>query len=450
MMAPADRLIVWAGVIGLSISIAAAAMPGLVWPGVALAAVFAAIAAADALASRRRLRDVKVSAPALTRITKGQPGALSLEVAGAFRLPSLTLGFALPPEFVTSPERAQLVPARDCEHQQVMWPCTGIKRGRVQVDRVYLEAPSKLRLWLCRCEADLATEIRIYPNLVRERNRLAGYFLNRGAPGLHAQRLIGKGRELEKLRDYVPGDLYEDVYWKATARRGRPISKVYQVERTQEVYVLIDCSRLSARIADHATPTAGSTENPASHLERYITSALILGLVAERQGDFFGVLAFDDQVRSFVRARSGSNHYAMCRDALFGLQPNLVNPDFSNLFSFIRMRLRRRALLVILTDLDDPLLSEQFVQNLRILQGHHLVQVSLLKPPTVGPLFSQPDATSADAVYDRLAGHIQWRLLRELRHVLRRRGVNLALVDNEALTTQIVNQYLQIKQRQLL
>jgi hypothetical protein len=114
------------------------------------------------------------------------------------------------------------------------------------------------------------------------------------------------------------------------------------------------------------------------------------------------------------------------------------------------MRLRRRALLVILTDLDDPLLSEQFVQNLRILQGHHLVQVSLLKPPTVGPLFSQPDATSADAVYDRLAGHIQWRLLRELRHVLRRRGVNLALVDNEALTTQIVNQYLQIKQRQLL
>jgi len=93
----------------------------------------------------------------------------------------------------------------------------------------------------------LPGEIRVYPNLHPERRNLAGLFLNRGAFGIHAQRQVGKGRDFEKLREYIPGDSYDEIHWKATAKRGHPVTKVFQVERTQEIVVVIDSSRLSAK-----------------------------------------------------------------------------------------------------------------------------------------------------------------------------------------------------------
>ncbi len=78
------------------------------------------------------------------------------------------------------------------------------------------------------------------PNLLDDRKNLSALFLNRGQFGLHAQRQVGKGRDFEKLREYIPGDGYDEIHWKATARRGKPITKVFQIERTQEVYVIVD------------------------------------------------------------------------------------------------------------------------------------------------------------------------------------------------------------------
>src|SRR5439155_5760719 len=106
------------------------------------------------------------------------------------------------------------------------------------------------------------SEIRVYPNLLRERRDLAALFLHRGAFGLHAERQVGKGREFEKLREYVPGDGYDEIHWKATAKRGRPITKVFQIERTQEVYVVIDASRLSARPVESPAHDLNRQEQP--------------------------------------------------------------------------------------------------------------------------------------------------------------------------------------------
>src|SRR5213075_2821695 len=152
---------------------------------------------------------------------------------------------------------------------------------------------------------------------------LAALFLNRGLFGFHAQRQVGKGREFEKLREYVPGDGYDEIHWKATARRGHPITKVFQIERTQEVYIVVDASRLSGRPAlsagRDAEPSDPLEPRGATILDRFLASALILGQAAEHQGDLFGVVAFADQVQTFLRARNGREHYSACREALFTL-----------------------------------------------------------------------------------------------------------------------------------
>ncbi len=111
-------------------------------------------------------------------------------------------------------------------------------------------------------------EIRAYPNLRRTEDLKA---LRMGVSGMHSMRQIGRGREFEKLREYMPGDPPDEIHWKATARRGRPITKVFQVERTQEVYVIIDASLLSGRAAGDETV-----------LERSIAASLIVGAAAEK------------------------------------------------------------------------------------------------------------------------------------------------------------------------
>jgi len=164
----------------------------------------------------------------------------------------------------------------------------------------------------------------------------------------------------------------------------------------------------------------------------------------------FGLITFADHVQTFLRAKNGQAHYSACRDALYALEPQYITPDFDEISAFIRTRLRRRALLIFLTSLDDPVLAESFVRNMTLLAGKHLVLVDMLKPPGADPLFRRSGVETIDDLYQHLGGHLQWHGLRELEKVLQRRGVRFSLLENERLASELVSQYLGVKQRQLL
>jgi uncharacterized protein (DUF58 family) len=440
MIVPANRLLFW-----LTALLPFAALGGLV-PSAAgvCAALFAALlaaAAADAALALARRRGVAVSLPGVVRLSVDRPGAIPviLRRAGTARFTTLRIGLPLPPQIRSERETLDVRLPEQTEASTVDWPCVPQARGCFRVERCHFEVPSPLGFWRARGANACRAELRVYPALGRERRRLAAFFLRRGSLGLRAHRTVGQGRDFEKLREYLPGDSYDDVHWKATAKRGRPVTKLFQIERTQEVYVMVDASRLSGR------PAGGEPV-----LERYLASALALGLAAERQGDLFGVAVFDRVVRRFLRARRGKAHYDACRDALFTVNAEMASPDFGELFSFARLRLRRRSLLLILTDLDDPLLAESFLEKVDLVCRQHVVLVFMARPAEASPLFSAPDAADLDDVYRRLGGHMAWRTLREVSKALERRGVRLALVGPDNLSAEMVAQYLNVKARQLL
>ena len=128
----------------------------------------------------------------------------------------------------------------------------------------------------------------------------------------------------------------------------------------------------------------------------------------------------------------------------------LLSPDFDELCTFLRLRLRRRALLVFLTSLDDSLLAEGFVRNIELIRRQHLVLVNMLQPPGIAPLFTNPNIVSLDELYQHLGGHLLWHKLKELEKVLGRRGVRFSLLKNERLSADLVSQYLNVKRRQLI
>jgi uncharacterized protein (DUF58 family) len=219
---------------------------------------------------------------------------------------------------------------------------------------------------------------------------------------------------------------------------------------------LVDSSRLSARPLCAAprpdtAPDSGAPETlAATPLEHFISAALLLALAAERQGDFFGLITFSDKVDRLIPARNGKAHYSTCRDTLYLLEPKTVSPDFEEVAIFLRQRLRRRALLVFLTSLDDPALAENFVRGVDLIRRQHLLVANMIQPAGVQPLFTDADIGSVDDLYRHLGGHLLWNKLRQLQKVLERRGVRLGLFPQGRLSAEIISQYLNIKRRQIL
>ena len=452
MIVPSNRLLAAAAVVVLPFATVAGAIPAAA--PVAIAVIGAVIVAVliDAAGALGRLDGIAAELPEAVRLTKEREGTIAIRITNERMRPArLRLGIALPRPFDSPQETLATVLPAGAVHSTLEWPCTPGRRGNYLLERVFFETPSPMGFWAMRGVSRCRSELRVYPNLFLDRRYLAALFLNRGTFGIHAQRQVGKGREFEKLREYIPGDSYDEIHWKATAKRGHPVTKVFQIERTQEVYVIVDASRLSARFPEqNAAPTDASGGGRPTYLERFITASLVMGLAAEQQGDRFGVLVFDDQVRRFVPAGSGKTHYGTCRDAIYTLEPRTVNPDFDELFTFIRLRLRRRALLVFLTSLDDPVLAESFTHNMELIRRQHLILVNMMSPSGVQPLFSSGAVSSVSDVYAHLAGHLQWHDLRELERVLHRRGVTFSLLNNERMCVQLVSQYINVKQRQLL
>ncbi len=445
MIVPRSRLLFWVAAIVLPFALIGAVAPATAAVSLIFIAALFLVAAADAIGARKSLAGIGIELSAVARMSKDREAKLELRIRnGRQQKKNLRVALAFPREIQTENEEIDAVLPAQSEWSRLTWTCTPLKRGNFKLESAFIESSSPLGFWFVRKTIPVQSEIRVYPNLLNERKNLAALFLNRGAFGVHAQRQVGKGHDFEKLREYVPGDGYDEIHWKATARRGKPITKVFQIERTQEVYVIVDASRLSARTPGQDTTLGTST------LERFVTAALVLGLAAEEQGDLFGLLTFTDKVEKFVRAKNGREHYSACRDALYTLQPKIVTPDFDELCTFIRLRLRRRALLVFLTALDDPALAESFARNMDSLRWQHLVLVNMVQPPGVNPLFTSPDIAGLDDLYQQLGGHLRWQNLRELQKVLQRRGVQFSLLNNERLSAELVSQYLGVKQRQLL
>ncbi len=470
MLVPYSKLLFWTAAVVLPFSLLAALVPAARLLAIAAISILFLLVVVDAFLASRQLAGIEVKLPPVARMSKDRQTQLELRVRNPQQnVRQLRLGVVLPREIHCADQDAWITLPAQTEWSRFYWACTGRKRGTYELKTVRLEAASALGFWGIRKDIPAACELRVYPNLAHERKSLAALLLHRGS-GLHTQRQVGKGREFEKLREYIPGDSFDEIHWKATARRGRPITKLFQIERTQEVYVIIDSSRLSARpIANRdwqmtsLGPNAGRAlperlpdesplddEPPSTALEAFITSALMLGLAAEQQGDLFGVLSFSNQVRRFVRAAGGKGHFGACRDALYALSPQLVAPDYDEVCSFIRLRLRRRALLVFLTSLDDPVLAESFVRTVDLVARQHLVLVNMLQPLGVAPVFSEANVRSVDEIYERLGGHLLWHSLRELHNVLHRRGVQFTLMRHERLSPELVSQYLAVKKKQTL
>jgi len=402
--------------------------------------VLTALALVEIVLLGRQVATVSVAADDTVRFSCGREASVALHLAqpeGTQR--RILLGLALP-EGMSSSQPFWQGELRQA-YGTLQWPLSAERRGHYALGPVYLRHYSPLRLWTRQVVCPIKAQAAVYPNLAAERKALAALFLNRSATGMHLLRQVGQGREFEKVREYLPGDCLGDIHWKATAKRRHLVTKEFQLEKTQRVFVCVDTSRLSARRGD---------EEAVPLLERFVGAALTLAQVAERQGDQCGLAPFSDQMQSLVRFGAGRGHFGALRDAVYRLTTSDVSPDFRELAASLGLHLRRRSLIMVLTSLDDPAVADDFIEHFTPLASRHLVVVAMARPEAARPLYSGPEVNSADALYQRLGGQMVWNSLQELTSQLRRKNIGFALVERDRLALELVSHYLDIKRRQVL
>jgi uncharacterized protein (DUF58 family) len=419
LMAPRTRLILLSAVITLPLLTVAWAAPAFARIAAAILAAAILGVIADAVFGIRALAEAAVEFPPGARWTKNRETTLTLKLQNA------------PPELTIAADFPDAIQWRADSPSRIH--CKPLRRGDYQLTQCYLEAASPCGLWSIRATRPIRTLIRVSPDL--RHDRTAAAFLYRTLAGMHLQRQLGQGREFEKLRDSMSGDSFDEIHWKATERRGWPISKQLQIERTQEVYVVIDSSRLTAR---------------ADSLEQFVNASLVLAIAADRQGDPFGLITFSDKVDKFVRARSGMAHFLACRNAIYALQPRPVSPGFEEVFSFIETRLEHRALLIFLTELDDPLLAETFSHHCGMIARRHMAVVAVPQQAAAQSLFAGELPRDTGEVYQRLASHLAYRDLTELKKKVERQGLRFALLRPEHIAADLAALYLAVKRSQTL
>ncbi len=311
-----------------------------------------------------------------------------------------------------------------------------VRRGAYRFGDVTLRYPTQLGLLRRQHTYPLAGEVKVYPNL-RDVKRY-DLALRRGQlqeVGLRRTRQFGVGTEFERLRDYHPDDDYRRINWPATARRHRPVTVDYQIERAQNVLIMLDVGRLMNAAID-----------PLTKLDHGVNAALLAAYVCLARGDNVGLLAFADRVTLYLHPRGGKGQFHAMLESLYNVSAQETESDYRVAFAYAEQRLRRRALVITFTEIIDADASRVLVAMLSRLATRHVAVCATMRDPVIDRMSSLPPAGSPE-VYRRAVA----LTLDERRHAtletLKTRGVIPIDVPADRLTPEVINTYLDLKAR---
>jgi uncharacterized protein (DUF58 family) len=313
------------------------------------------------------------------------------------------------------------------------------RRGAFQFGAVDLQVSREDGWWRRQVRLPQPDDVAVFPNVVAiKRVQLTLRRGLRAMAGLRRARPPGASTAFAGLRDYVRGDDVRRVSWTATARRDRPVVVEVEAERGQQVLIALDCGRLM-------TAPAGELDK----LDHAVNAALMLAWVAHAYGDRVGLMTFDDRVTGFIKPERGSSQIRRLTEALYSIKSDYVEPDFGHAFTHLALRLGRRSMVVVLTDVQDPEASKELVAHCLRLAARHLVLVVAMSDPAVLNARDQP-ITSSSRAYEWAAAEEFVASRRESFELLRRGGVLGLDVVAGSLSPALVERYLELKERALL
>lgn len=308
------------------------------------------------------------------------------------------------------------------------------RRGDFVLNEIVVRTEGPLGLAGRQHARQVPDRIRVLPSFRSKRE--AELRMNRARIleiGLRSARFQGGGSDFDRLRDYTADDESRRIDWAATARAGRPIVRTYRAERNQQLTILLDTGRLMAGRVDGVP-----------RLEHALDAVMTMTSVATRLGDRVGLVAFDRQVRTVVPPGEPKGQLRRIVDAVYRLEPALVESDYRRAFVETVTRYRRRSLLVVITDLADQAIEDSLTAALPVVLRNHLVVVAAVRDPQLDE-WAEGRPAAAETAY-RLASALD-ALERRRRLAARLSTFGASVVDDrpERLAARLTDFYLDVK-----
>jgi uncharacterized protein (DUF58 family) len=392
--------------------------------------------AAATLTAERRLRE-PLTAFAENRVQ------LRLRAPPGHAL-GLVLADAPPPGFDAAGHRQALRLPGGADPAEVVidYTVTPRSRGRHAFGDLHLRLLGPLGLCWRPGRLPLGQEVSVYPDLGLGAGLDATGLASTPAqvhPGREARSGRTEGREFSALRSYQAGDDLRSVDWKATARRGWPVVREWQPERNQTLWLLLDCGRnLGGRLDGHRT-----------RLDRAVEAALALARAAAERGDRTGLILFGAEVERVVPAEAGRTRLGPLAEALHLARSRPVEADFGAAFDALLARQRRRALVVLFTELADPDATALLLARAVVLRRRHLVALASIADPELAAAAS----VRPDGVLEAFARAAAERIVDERDASARRlaaAGVAVIHAAASDLPAAVVARYAAVKEQGLL
>jgi uncharacterized protein (DUF58 family) len=313
------------------------------------------------------------------------------------------------------------------------------QRGDFELDFVALRYRSRLALAERWAGVSLPQRVRVYPDFAEARRH--AFALIRARQIVMEKRRAhahGLGRDFESLREFQPGDEPRDVCWTATARRGRLVTRTYQPERSQTVWIMIDAGRLM-RARDHER----------TGLDRAVNAAFALAQVASAAGDRVALLAYGRRTQQRLPPGRGAAHLRAFVEALALTRSETAEADHARAAAAVISSQKRRALIVWMTDLAETVATPEVVESAARLVPQHVLLFAVTRPAELSAIAASVPAGERDMYRVMAAQEMIERRARLLRQ-LRQRGAMAIEMPSPDLTAAVIDRYLTVKERNLL
>jgi uncharacterized protein (DUF58 family) len=308
-------------------------------------------------------------------------------------------------------------------------------RGSFEFGAIFYRITGPLGLIQRQGKIDLPQSVQVLPDITGGGSRdLQLALAGASQAGRRKSPLRGEGREFESLREHQRDDDFRHIDWKASAKRGKLISRQYETERDQRLMILLDTGRLMS-------PRIG----PCRKLDYAINAAVHLAQVALHKGDLVGYAIFNDEMRAFAEPKKGQAQMAHLTRNLTSLQPSRLESDYAAVFHHVLKRCSRRTLIVCFTDLNDTHSAQSLLQAALPLTPRHLPVIITVSNSEILTVTRKTPENEFE-VYRHVAAMEIWNDYQRTLLGLRSRGLAAVSVPAQELNTATINEYLRIKE----
>lgn len=314
-----------------------------------------------------------------------------------------------------------------------------VKRGEYSFGAINVFAGSPLGLLSRRFRFSADDIVPVYPSYIQMRKYELMAISNRlTETGIKLIRRIGHNREFELIKEYVSGDDFRTVNWRATARRNTIMVNHYQDERSQQVYSIIDKGRVMQM-----------PFNGLSLLDYAINASLVISNIAIKKSDKAGLVTFQDKIGSIVPASKQSKQMLRIMETLYNQKTAYRESDFSALYTHVRRKITQRSLLLLFTNFESIYGLHRQLPFLSRLSDQHLLVVIFFENTEMQTLLRTPAATLKDVYHKAVAEKLSYDkklIIKELAKY----GIQALLTSPENLTVNTINKYLELKARGMI